>query len=211
MGSAATSFGNCSRVRLKESSEAGSLGIQLEGWTESFWFWACAHFPHSPSYDPSLSFFQRIETIIPPCPPLQGEANHTLSQSNLIYSTGAYLMKFSIGTLPHPFIAIADTNSIIIWIQCQPCLQCINQSLPIFQPKSSSMRNCLYSEKYEDGSFTYGQMATDTFTLASTGRKTLSVPKITFRCGLKNNRIFSGIESGEKRKKNHRLEKRRSD
>ncbi|KAH6835225.1 Eukaryotic aspartyl protease family protein [Perilla frutescens var. hirtella] len=35
--------------------------------------------PLSPSYDHSISFAQRIETIIPPCPPLQGEANHTLS------------------------------------------------------------------------------------------------------------------------------------
>ncbi|KAH6827016.1 Eukaryotic aspartyl protease family protein [Perilla frutescens var. hirtella] len=178
--------------------------------------------PHSPSYDPSLSSSQRIINALKRsfhrARRFKERRTTRSPQSDLIYSTGAYLMKFSIGTPPLPSIAIADTGSDIIWTQCQPCLQCINQSLPIFQPKNSSTytniscntphcnslpetycssrRNCLYSEKYEDGSFTYGQMATDTFTLASNGRKTVSVPKITFGCGFKNGGIFSGIESG---------------
>ncbi|KAH6779125.1 hypothetical protein C2S52_010362 [Perilla frutescens var. hirtella] len=183
--------------------------------------------PHSPSYDPSLFSSQRIIKALKRSfhrvRRFKERRTTRSPQSDLIYSTGAYLMKFSIGTPPLPSIAIADTGNDIIWMQCQPCLQCINQSLPIFQPQNystytniscntprcnslpetycSSRRNCLYSEKYEDGSFTYGQMATDTFTLASTGRKTVSVPKITFGCGFKNVWEVMMLSKADSRKK----------
>lgn len=181
--------------------------------------------PLSPSYDPSLSPSQRIANALKRSFHRarffkQRQSLHAPPQSDLIYSTGAYLMKFSIGTPPLPSVAIADTGSDIIWTQCQPCFQCINQSLPIFYPKNSSTykkiacdssrcnsssdtycsrnkKGCLYSESYEDGSFTDGELAIDTFTLASSGgRGAVSLPKITFGCGFNNGGVFSGSESG---------------
>lgn len=182
--------------------------------------------PHSPSYDPSLSPSQRVANALKRSFHRarffkeRRSQRHAPPQSDLIYSTGAYLMKFSIGTPPLPSFAIADTGSDIIWTQCHPCLQCIKQSLPIFNPKNSStyekiachtsrcnsltntycsrnQKGCLYSEAYQDGSFTDGEIATDTFTLASRGgRGGVSVPKITFGCGFNNGGVFSGRESG---------------
>ncbi|KAG8365560.1 hypothetical protein BUALT_Bualt18G0117700 [Buddleja alternifolia] len=51
---------------------------------------------------------------------------------------GEFLMDLSIGTPPMPFSAILDTGSDLIWTQCQPCIHCINQQTPIFDPNESS-------------------------------------------------------------------------
>ncbi|KAL8495845.1 hypothetical protein ACS0TY_019818 [Phlomoides rotata] len=175
--------------------------------------------PQSPSYNPSLTPFQRIINA------LKRSSKHSrrfnAPQSNLLYSGGDYLMKFSIGSPPAPSLGIADTGSDIIWTQCQPCVTCFNQSLPIFIPKTSHTyrkiscnttrchllpdsycstsreKNCLYSVEYGDQSYTYGELATDTFTLSSSyGNNTVSFRNILFGCGFKNGGVFSGSESG---------------
>lgn len=174
----------------------------------------------SPTYNPSLSPFQRTINA------LKRSSNRSrrfqaAPGSDLTYSGGDYVMKFSIGTPPAPSLAIADTGSDVIWTQCQPCISCFNQSLPIFKPKSSrtytkvscnttrcnyvqesycstSKRNtCLYTEQYGDSSYSYGELATDTITLAtSNSKETVSFPNIVFGCGFKNGGVFSGTESG---------------
>ncbi|XP_012849648.1 PREDICTED: aspartic proteinase CDR1-like [Erythranthe guttata] len=103
--------------------------------------------------------------------------------------------------------------------RCQPCIECFNQTLPIFKPKSSSTyktipcsdrkckslyetscsrtrKNCLYTETYGDGSFTNGLLATETITLDSSDGKRVSFPNLIFGCGFKNGGIFDGGESG---------------
>ncbi|XP_019187471.1 PREDICTED: aspartic proteinase CDR1-like [Ipomoea nil] len=50
-----------------------------------------------------------------------------------------------------------------------------------------SNTTCLYSATYNDGSFSYGELATDTFTLdVVSGGKNASFPDIIFGCGFKN-------------------------
>lgn len=146
------------------------------------------------------------------------------AEPDLISAGGEYLMKFSIGTPPVETVAIADTGSDVVWTQCSPCLNCFNQSLPLFSPRSSTSyarvpcssptcstlrktrctrtrRNCLYSCLYGDGSFTEGILATENFSFSSgasgkTAAAAVVVPNITFGCGFSNGGVFSGIESG---------------
>ncbi|KAK4414368.1 Aspartic proteinase CDR1 [Sesamum alatum] len=177
--------------------------------------------PQSPSYDPSLTPAQRLANALRRSfNRLQRFKADRSPQSDIINAGGEYLMKYSIGTPPVPSLGIADTGSDITWTQCQPCLKCFKQELPLFRPNSSSTyrkipcnaanctslseitfcsvrrKKCLYDEEYGDGSFTQGVLSTDTLTLASTGRKRVSAPNFVFGCGLRNGGIFSGGESG---------------
>ncbi|EYU27190.1 hypothetical protein MIMGU_mgv1a007505mg [Erythranthe guttata] len=177
--------------------------------------------PHSPYYDPSQSRYQRLTSAVQRSfhRVHRFKTSSKSPRSDVINSDGEYLMKYSIGTPPIASLAIADTGSDIIWTQCQPCIQCFNQTLPIFKPKSSSTyktipcsdrkckslyetscsrtgKNCLYSETYGDGSFTNGLLATETITLDSSDGKRVSFPNLIFGCGFKNGGIFDGGESG---------------
>uniref|UniRef100_A0A7C9A4P6 Peptidase A1 domain-containing protein n=1 Tax=Opuntia streptacantha TaxID=393608 RepID=A0A7C9A4P6_OPUST len=54
---------------------------------------------------------------------------------------GDYLMKIAVGTPPSEFIAVADTGSDLIWLQCSSCQTsqtCIPQQAPLFDPTTSS-------------------------------------------------------------------------
>ncbi|XP_073152434.1 aspartic proteinase CDR1-like [Henckelia pumila] len=131
--------------------------------------------------------------------------------------TGEFLMKYSIGTPPVSTYGLLDTGSDLTWTQCPPCVDCFNQTLPLFYPNKSSTYkripckdktchdiqmgscsksrgNCLYSQGYGDGSTTEGELARDTLTLGS--GKNASFPNITFGCGFKNIGIYSEDESG---------------
>ncbi|KAL0425513.1 UNVERIFIED_CONTAM: Aspartic proteinase CDR1 [Sesamum radiatum] len=177
--------------------------------------------PQSPSYDPLLTPPQRLANALRRSfNRLQRFKADRSPQTDIINSGGEYLMKYSIGTPPIPSLGIADTGSDITWTQCQPCLKCFKQELPLFQPNTSSTyrkipcnaanctsfpeitfcsirrKKCLYSEGYGDGSFTQGVLSMDTLTLASTGRKRVSVPNFVFGCGFRNGGIFTGGESG---------------
>ncbi|KAK9696893.1 hypothetical protein RND81_08G003900 [Saponaria officinalis] len=117
----------------------------------------------------------------------------------------SYVMKLSLGTPPVPQFCIADTGSDLIWSQCQPCLNCYTQTLPIFDPRKSSTYKtqscdsqacqalssrtscsrtnvCNYHFGYGDNSHTSGDLATETVTFNSG----TSLPKITFGCGHDN-------------------------
>ncbi|XP_020554902.1 aspartic proteinase nepenthesin-1-like, partial [Sesamum indicum] len=121
---------------------------------------------------------------------------------------GDYLMDLSIGTPPLSYPAILDTGSDLTWTQCQPCRQCFDQPTPIFDPKNSStflkvdcssnlctessiaicnQGNCEYFYGYADGSYTYGFLATETFTFED-----VPVPNIVFGCGFENSGNFNG-------------------
>uniref|UniRef100_A0A803LJ49 Peptidase A1 domain-containing protein n=2 Tax=Chenopodium quinoa TaxID=63459 RepID=A0A803LJ49_CHEQI len=56
----------------------------------------------------------------------------------LIPNGGGYLMKIALGTPKVEFLALADTGSDLIWVQCQPCNTCIQQQSPLFDPSKSS-------------------------------------------------------------------------
>ncbi|XP_070037919.1 aspartic proteinase CDR1-like [Nicotiana tomentosiformis] len=148
-------------------------------------------------------------------------SNSQLSTSIIPDIKGLYLTKISIGTKPSVKLAVVDTGSDIIWIQCQPCIHCFQQKTPIFNPKSSSTyksiscnstrcknlpgsscdlakNTCLYSARYNDQSFSFGDLATETFTFDDstniTRKRRLSLSNITFGCGRRNNLTIGDVE-----------------
>ncbi|KAK1683469.1 hypothetical protein QYE76_044317 [Lolium multiflorum] len=113
---------------------------------------------------------------------------------------GEFLMDLSIGTPAVPYAAIIDTGSDLVWTQCKPCVECFNQSTPVFDPSSSSTYSalpcsssfcadlptskcttatkCGYTYTYGDSSSTQGVLAAETFTLAKE-----KLPGVAFGCG----------------------------
>lgn len=114
---------------------------------------------------------------------------------------GEFLMDMSIGTPALAYAAIVDTGSDLVWTQCKPCVECFNQSTPVFDPSSSSTystlpcssslcsdlptstctsaaKDCGYTYTYGDASSTQGVLAAETFTLAKT-----KLPGVAFGCG----------------------------
>jgi len=111
---------------------------------------------------------------------------------------GEFLMDMSIGTPALAYAAIIDTGSDLVWTQCKPCVECFNQSTPVFDPSSSSTyatlpcsssfcsdlpsskctsAKCGYTYTYGDSSSTQGILAAETFTLAKT-----KLPEVAFGC-----------------------------
>lgn len=120
---------------------------------------------------------------------------------------GEFLMDLSVGTPALPYAAIVDTGSDLVWTQCKPCVDCFNQTTPVFDPaasstyaalpcssalcadlptstcassssSSSASSPCGYTYTYGDASSTQGVLATETFTLARQ-----RVPGVAFGCG----------------------------
>ncbi|XP_009796952.2 aspartic proteinase CDR1-like, partial [Nicotiana sylvestris] len=114
--------------------------------------------------------------------------------------TGVYLINFSVGTPPKFQQVVVDTGSHINWIQCQPCVDCYKQDIPIFYPVNSSTfkpvscqspkcfqnncqgSQCVYFATYVSSSYSFGDVATDTFTFYSANGEELSFPAIVFGC-----------------------------
>ncbi|XP_031120542.1 aspartic proteinase CDR1-like [Ipomoea triloba] len=128
---------------------------------------------------------------------------------------GAYVMKYSIGTPPFETYGIVDTGSDVTWTQCEPCIECFWQSLPVFDPKHSksyktascdsdacalvgssvgacSDQNvCQYNLTYGDSSKSVGDVAIDTVTIGDASFK-----NVVFGCGHQNSGTFLGNASG---------------
>ncbi|KAF7150569.1 hypothetical protein RHSIM_Rhsim02G0214300 [Rhododendron simsii] len=137
-------------------------------------------------------------------------AKHPKLRTTVYAGEGEYLMNFSIGTPPKSYYGTMDTGSDLIWTQCQPCLMCVPQPVPLFDPKkSSSFSNvscssklcldlkisdcnpfygCVYIYGYGSG-VTSGFLGTETFTFEK-----VKVPKVTFGCGLFN--LGAGFTEG---------------
>ncbi|CAL5192639.1 unnamed protein product [Lathyrus oleraceus] len=139
-------------------------------------------------------------------------------KSTILPDDGVYLMTYSIGTPPFKQVGIADTGSSIVWLQCEPCELCFNQTTPKFKPaKSSTYKNipclsnvcesvsrsscgdkdnCEYSIVYGDGSHSVGNVSVDTLTLESTTGVSVSFPKTVIGCATHNKVSFEGRSSG---------------
>ncbi|XP_058203505.1 aspartic proteinase nepenthesin-1-like [Rhododendron vialii] len=137
-------------------------------------------------------------------------AKHPKLKTTVYAGVGEYVMNFSIGTPPKSYYGIMDTGSNLIWTQCQPCLYCVPQPVPLFDPKKSStfsnvscssklcldlqysdcnpFYGCVYIYRYESG-VTSGFLGTETFTFEK-----VKVPKVTFGCGLFN--LGAGFTEG---------------
>ncbi|KAK7360857.1 hypothetical protein VNO77_02873 [Canavalia gladiata] len=176
--------------------------------------------PMSPFYNPSSTHFDRLHNAFQRS---FKKLNHFKSatvpstQALITPGSGEYLMKISFGTPPTEVIGIADTGSDLIWTQCIPCIECYNQTIPLFDPQQSlsyrtvpcqsnfcnaeedspchnKTNTCDYRYSYADGSHTAGNLASDTLTLGSTNP--ISLPNIVFGCAHDTTGIFDTSESG---------------
>ncbi|KAH6831255.1 Eukaryotic aspartyl protease family protein [Perilla frutescens var. hirtella] len=175
----------------------------------------------SPSNDPSNTRFQRIRSAFDRSFSRKSSLLSSLSTSlqdsiaaPITSAGGEYVMKIMIGTPPVEQLGIADTGSDLLWTQCNPCKQCYNQTLPLFDPsKSSSYRTvscnsdqcaaagtsscgddnrCQYEVAYGDSSHSNGDLAVETLTFDGG----VSFPKVAFGCGHDNEGTFSQTGSG---------------
>ncbi|GMI63556.1 CONSTITUTIVE DISEASE RESISTANCE 1 [Hibiscus trionum] len=139
-------------------------------------------------------------------------------QADIIADYGEYLMNISIGSPAFDIVAIADTGSDLIWTQCKPCNQCFQQKAPLFDPAASSTYkrvpcstsqcanldgsscssngSCEYSVSYGDGSFSDGDVATDSLTLSSSSGPPVIIPNVVIGCGHNNDGTFDENTSG---------------
>jgi len=176
----------------------------------------------SPYYKPTENKYQHIVNAARSS---INRANHFFKdsdkgtpESTVTPDRGGYLMSYSVGTPPFKLYGIADTGSDIVWLQCEPCQQCYNQTTPIFDPtKSSSYKNipcasklcqsvrdtscsdqnsCEYKISYGDSSHSEGDLSVETLTLDSTTGSPVSFPKSVIGCGTDNAGTFGGASSG---------------
>jgi len=171
--------------------------------------------PLSPFYNSSLTSSELITNAA--LRSISRSKRLSLSQNNelndspesiIIPNGGDYLMKIYIGTPPVERLAVADTGSDLIWVQCSPCENCFPQDTPYYDPKKSSTfmglscdsqscsllpkghhgcgksNQCEYIYKYGDDSYTIGDLGTESINF---GEKDVTFPKSIFGCGYSNN------------------------
>ncbi|PKU82652.1 Aspartic proteinase CDR1 [Dendrobium catenatum] len=129
-----------------------------------------------------------------------------------------YLMSFYLGTPAKKILAIADTGSDLIWVQCEPCKECYPQSAPLFDPQSSSSyktiacntdscsmlpqsscdssSQCNYQYGYGDKSIVEGILSTETIGFDSTGGRPVQIPTPLFGCTHQSNGTFDKNDAG---------------
>ena len=171
--------------------------------------------PNSPFYNASETHSQRVAKALRRSINRLNRFKPTSSvppnslQTDLISDSSGYLLNYSVGTPPVPKLAIADTGSDLIWLQCKPCIKCYNQTAPLFYPEMSTTyktvsctsslckspynscsidgTRCQYSVEYGDGSFSEGDIAVETITLGSTTGHSVTLRKTIIGCGHNNN------------------------
>ncbi|KAI0522783.1 hypothetical protein KFK09_005168 [Dendrobium nobile] len=191
--------------------------------------------PKSPLYDPDSTPSSRIRAAI------ERSRSHSIYFRNAIHkarrsssalpmddannfyseitqSNFEYLMSFYLGTPAKKVLAIADTGSDLIWVQCVPCKECYNQSAPLFDPQSSSTyktipcntiscsllpqrschssSQCDYKYGYGDKSIVKGYLSTETIGFDSTGGHSIQIPTILFGCTHHSKGTFDKNDAG---------------
>ena len=61
-----------------------------------------------------------------------------LRAASLYGDWAEYAMTIYLGTPVQKFVLIVDTGSDLLWVQCKPCIQCYNQTNPVFDPAASA-------------------------------------------------------------------------
>lgn len=138
----------------------------------------------------------------------QPEALQTPVSSGERLGSGEYFSRLGVGSPARQYYMVIDTGSDVSWLQCKPCLDCYQQSDPIFDPSGSSsyhtlsctspqcnalqvsacrINSCLYQVSYGDGSFTVGDFATETLSFGNSG----SVKNVAIGCGRDNEGLFA--------------------
>ncbi|KAG0457954.1 hypothetical protein HPP92_022821 [Vanilla planifolia] len=186
--------------------------------------------PKSPLYDPKSTPSSRIRAAaersraradyfreaIRKAKPKEDSSDNFYSE--IISNNYEYLMSFSLGTPAKKIIAIADTGSDLIWVQCSPCDECYQQNAPLFNPQKSSTYKpisckadscavlsesfcgtdslCEYNYGYGDGSVVDGFLATETVGFHSDGGSPVQIPTTIFGCTHQSNGTFDESDAG---------------
>lgn len=173
----------------------------------------------SPLYPGNLTQFERIHKIFEIS---KARANYLASMSKPdaflnpedIYlrvheKNYFYTVDVLFGTPSKSEFLLFDTGSYLIWTQCLPCVNCFNQSAPIFNPNASSTYKripcddpicrrppfrcengqCVHRINYAGGASASGLVSTETFTFPLKN-KLVCVPGVIFGCS-NDNRDFS--------------------
>ncbi|XP_045799537.1 aspartic proteinase CDR1-like [Trifolium pratense] len=161
--------------------------------------------PKSPLYQPTQNKYQLVTNAMRRS---IDRVNHIYNYSivNIGYTTvtsgdGEYLISYSIGTPPFKVYGFVDTGSDLVWLQCEPCVQCYPQTSPIFDPSlSSSYKNIpCYDDTCLSTTGTscdvLGYLSVDTLTLDSTNGNSVSFPNTVVGCGYINNGTLHGPSS----------------
>ncbi|KAK8946414.1 Aspartic proteinase CDR1 [Platanthera zijinensis] len=189
--------------------------------------------PKSPHYDPSSTPFSRLKDAAErsraraiyfrDAIQKTSSISSALSSTDNIYSkiipdSFEYLMSLYLGSPVEEFLAIADTGSDLIWVQCKPCEECYPQKAPLFDPHASSTykviscntdscsslpqtscgeeSQCEYKYGYGDGSLVDGFLSSETLSFDSTGGRRIQVPSTLFGCTHRSNGTFSKNGAG---------------
>ncbi|KAE9593638.1 putative nepenthesin [Lupinus albus] len=185
--------------------------------------------PKSPFYNSSETQIERMNNAIHRSInrvkhfyPKEEGAYYEVIQAPISNINGEFLMKYSIGTPSFDVMAVADTGSDLIWLQCQPCEKCYNHTDPIFDPsKSKSYKNtpcssqacrliknnsctkdnieskCQYKVSYRDKSVSSGDVAFETLSLGTNVTNFHArFDRIIFGCGHNNRGIFLPKSTG---------------
>ncbi|AES76993.1 putative nepenthesin [Medicago truncatula] len=176
----------------------------------------------SPFYKPTQNKYQHVVDAVHRSINRVNHSNKnslaSTPESTVISYEGDYIMSYSVGTPPIKSYGIVDTGSDIVWLQCEPCEQCYNQTTPKFNPSKSSSykniscssklcqsvrdtscndkKNCEYSINYGNQSHSQGDLSLETLTLESTTGRPVSFPKTVIGCGTNNIGSFKRVSSG---------------
>nr|GMC47818.1 aspartic proteinase CDR1-like [Ipomoea batatas] len=152
--------------------------------------------PLNPFRHPSQSRFGYIRQAFRNSQSRAAYINHRINgdfstkfETTVKPSGGGYIMKYSIGTPPFETYGIADTGSDITWTQCQPCTNCFNQSLHMFDPRKSSSYKTMPCDSSTCSSST-------SFSCGDDDVCQYLVISVLFGCGHENGGTFSDSTSG---------------
>ncbi|KAK7270351.1 hypothetical protein RIF29_23429 [Crotalaria pallida] len=177
----------------------------------------------SPLYAGILSHPERIQKMIEISEARVQHLTSTLASKNSgLYSTNtlhhrrfyAYYTEISLGSPKQSQFLAVDAGTGLIWTQCQPCINCYNQTIPIYNPSTSTsyaklqagdprcisdapnpifQRDCSYALLNPGESLTAGVASMETFTFPNDQGEDLSVKNILFGCSNNNSRMpFDG-------------------
>ncbi|PRQ37202.1 putative nepenthesin [Rosa chinensis] len=134
-------------------------------------------------------------------------------------SATEFMANFSFGEPPVPQLLAMDTGSNLLWVHCLPCTKCFKQSNPIFDPSKSSTyktlpcaspdciqsspgdkcdssNNCIFLQKYLDGTAAAGLMATEKLTFETSDEGLSPVSDAVFGCAHESIADYDGQISG---------------
>ncbi|KAF9600373.1 hypothetical protein IFM89_008608 [Coptis chinensis] len=167
----------------------------------------------SPFHNPNLTRLDRIQNSVRDSftrhhylqSLISDKASVNSVESSVWPASGAYVMKYYIGTPAVETYAALDTGSGLTWLQCLPCENCYKQTkVPIYNPAASSSYDeinchdikcfqtgigkcsedfsCQYELAYVDTSFTRGILSEETVQF-SDGLQNVTMKYFVIGCG----------------------------